>query len=86
MKLMRSSYEVESDLNFIIQKVTGEFELDDHWIGDCEMTSLDEAFGCNLCVSLQYKDKADYENQLREVENIVTSWATDEIKRKEETI
>lgn len=48
------------------------------------MTSLDEAFGCNLCVSLQYKDKADYEDQLREVENVVTSWATDEIKRKEE--
>ena len=84
MKLTRSSYEVESDLNFIIQKVTGEFELDDHWIGDCEMTSLDEAFGCNLCVSLQYKDKADYEDQLREVENIVTLWATDEIKSKEE--
>ena len=84
MKLMRSSYEVESDLNFIIQKVTGEFELDDHWIGDCEMTSLDDAFGCNLCVSLQYKDKADYEDQLREVENIVTLWATDEIKSKEE--
>ena len=84
MKLMRSSYEVESDLNFIIQKVTGEFELDDHWIGDCEMTSLDEAFGCHLCVSLQYKDKADYEDQLREVENIVTLWATDEIKSKEE--
>lgn len=48
------------------------------------MTSLDEAFGCNLCVSLQYKDKADYEDQLREVENIVTLWATDEIKSKEE--
>ena len=84
MKLMRSSYEVESELNLIIQKVTDEFGLDDHWIGDCEMTSLDEAFGCNLCVSLQYKDKADYEDQLREVENIVTLWATDEIKSKEE--
>lgn len=84
MKLMRSSYKVESDLNFIIQKVTDEFGLDDHWIGDCEMTSLDEAFGCNLCALLQYKDKADYEDQLREVENVVTSWAIDEIKRKEE--
>lgn len=84
MKLMRSSYEAESNLSFLIQKVTDKFELDNHWIGDCVMTSLDEAFGCNLCASLKYKNKADYEDQLRKVESIITSWAADEIKRKEE--
>lgn len=75
-----SRYNVEYDVNQIVEEVKDEFEVDDYYYGDCYSDEIKD-----LMHDMEFaKYKADYDQHLAEIREILESYAKTEKESEEE--